>query len=141
VASVISAERRPGPLPAPGTCGWSIPALAQMHRNPKYTGHMVYGRVVQPAGQRGDLFGLFLRTRTAGQPPVLSRSAGAGSARSRGLGGRDAVGAGRGERTYQGHGLDLRAPLDDPDIVPFPAHRITRTKILGGLINEYDTAT
>ena len=28
-----------------------------------------------------------------------------------------------------------------PDIIPFPAHRITRTEILGGLINEYDTAT
>ena len=33
------------------------------------------------------------------------------------------------------------APLDDPDIIPFPSHRITRTKILGGLINEYDTVT
>jgi putative transposase len=43
-------------------------------------------------------------------------------------------------RSHQGHGLSLRAPLDDPDVIPFPAHRITRTKILGGLINEYDTA-
>ena len=41
-------------------------------------------------------------------------------------------------RTHQGDGLDLRAPLDDPDVIPFPAQRITRTKILGGLINEYD---
>jgi transposase InsO family protein len=43
-------------------------------------------------------------------------------------------------RTHQGHGLNLRAPLDDPNVVPFPAQRITRTKILGGLINEYETA-
>jgi putative transposase len=43
-------------------------------------------------------------------------------------------------RSHQGHGPNLRAPLDDPNVVPFPAHRITRTKILGGLINEYDTA-
>jgi putative transposase len=43
-------------------------------------------------------------------------------------------------RSHQGHGLKLRAPLDDPNVIPFPAHRITRTKILGGLINEYDTA-
>ena len=43
-------------------------------------------------------------------------------------------------RTHQGHGLNLRAPLDDPNVVPFPAQRITRTKILGGLINEYDAA-
>jgi transposase InsO family protein len=42
-------------------------------------------------------------------------------------------------RTHQGDGLDLRAPLDDPDVIAFPAHRITRTKILGGLINEYDS--
>lgn len=41
-------------------------------------------------------------------------------------------------RTHQADGLDLRAPLDDPDVIPFPAQRITRTKILGGLINEYD---
>ena len=32
-------------------------------------------------------------------------------------------------------------PSMTPDIIPFPADRITRTKILGGLINEYDTAT
>ncbi len=43
-------------------------------------------------------------------------------------------------RTHQGHGLNLRAPMDDPDLIPFPAQRITRTKILGGLINEYDAA-
>jgi hypothetical protein len=43
-------------------------------------------------------------------------------------------------RSHQGHGLNLRAPLDDPNVIPFPAQRITRTKILGGLINEYDTA-
>jgi putative transposase len=43
-------------------------------------------------------------------------------------------------RSHQGHGLNLRAPLDDPNVIPFPAHRIARTKILGGLINEYDAA-
>ena len=43
-------------------------------------------------------------------------------------------------RTHQGHGLSLRAPLDDPDVIPFPAQRIIRTKILGGLIDEYDAA-
>jgi transposase InsO family protein len=43
-------------------------------------------------------------------------------------------------RTHQGDGLNLRAPLDDPNVIPFPAHRITRTKILGGLINEYGPA-
>ena len=43
-------------------------------------------------------------------------------------------------RIHQGHGLNLRAPLDDPNVVQFPAQRITRTKILGGLINEYETA-
>jgi putative transposase len=40
-------------------------------------------------------------------------------------------------RTHQGDGLRLRAPLDDPNVIPFLAHRITRTEILGGLINEY----
>jgi putative transposase len=43
-------------------------------------------------------------------------------------------------RSHQGHGLSLRAPLDDPNVIPFPAQRITRTKVLGGLINEYDAA-
>ncbi|WP_063777596.1 integrase core domain-containing protein [Amycolatopsis sp. MJM2582] len=27
-------------------------------------------------------------------------------------------------RTHQGHGLNLRAPLDDPDLIPLPAQRI-----------------
>ena len=43
--------------------------------------------------------------------------------------------AGRAHRS-----LDLRAPEDDPNVIPFPAHRITRNKILGGLINEYEPA-
>ena len=43
-------------------------------------------------------------------------------------------------RTHHGHGLNLRAPLHDPNVVSFPAPRITRTKILGGLINKYETA-
>jgi transposase InsO family protein len=43
--------------------------------------------------------------------------------------------AGRAHRS-----LALRAPDDDPSVIPFPAHRITRNKILGGLINEYEPA-
>jgi putative transposase len=34
--------------------------------------------------------------------------------------------------------LSLRAPADDPTVTPFPAHRIKRTPVLGGLINEYE---
>ena len=44
-------------------------------------------------------------------------------------------------RTHQGDGMHLRAPLDDPNAIPFPAQRITRTKILDGLINEYEATT
>jgi putative transposase len=40
-------------------------------------------------------------------------------------------------RTHQGEGLNLRAPLDDPNVIAFPANRIARTKLLGGLIIEY----
>jgi putative transposase len=40
-------------------------------------------------------------------------------------------------RTHQGEGLELRAPLDDPNVIRLPAHRISRTKVLGGLLNEY----
>ena len=36
--------------------------------------------------------------------------------------------------------LNLHAPDDDPTIVAFPAQRITRNKILHGLINEYRPA-
>ncbi|MEV1019692.1 integrase core domain-containing protein [Streptomyces sp. NPDC050264] len=35
--------------------------------------------------------------------------------------------------------LDLRAPADDPNVLPFPAHHIHRRKILGGLLNEYQS--
>jgi putative transposase len=34
--------------------------------------------------------------------------------------------------------LNLRAPAGDPGIIPFPAHRIKRRPVLGGLINEYE---
>ncbi|MEY9895688.1 putative transposase [Catenulispora sp. MAP5-51] len=42
-------------------------------------------------------------------------------------------------RSHQGHGMGLRAPDDDPNVIPFPAlaDRIRRKRVLGGLINEY----
>jgi putative transposase len=45
-------------------------------------------------------------------------------------------------RTHQGHGMSLRAPDDDTNVIPFPAQidRIRRKRVLGGLINEYETA-
>jgi hypothetical protein len=36
--------------------------------------------------------------------------------------------------------LDLRAPADDPDVVPLPVGWIERRQVLGGLINEYERA-
>jgi transposase InsO family protein len=33
--------------------------------------------------------------------------------------------------------LQLRAPADDPAVIPFPAQRIQRQDVLGGLIHEY----
>ncbi|MFI1337380.1 integrase core domain-containing protein [Streptomyces sp. NPDC020845] len=42
--------------------------------------------------------------------------------------------AGRAHRS-----LDLRAPDDDPDIIPLPAATVRRKQVLGGLLNEYHT--
>jgi hypothetical protein len=36
--------------------------------------------------------------------------------------------------------LQLRAPVDDPDVIPFPAERIRRHDVLDGLIHEYRNA-
>jgi len=45
-------------------------------------------------------------------------------------------------RSHQGDGMSLRAPDDDPNVIPFPAQadRIRRKRVLGGLINEYEPA-
>jgi len=45
-------------------------------------------------------------------------------------------------RSHQGHGLNLRAPDDAPDVIPFPAplRQIRRRQFPGGLINEYQPA-
>jgi putative transposase len=42
-------------------------------------------------------------------------------------------------RSHQGHGMGLRAPGDDPAVLPFPvpADRIQLRPRLAGLINEY----
>jgi putative transposase len=42
-------------------------------------------------------------------------------------------------RSHQGHGMGLRAPDDDPDVLRFPVRvdRIQRRPRLAGLINEY----
>jgi putative transposase len=45
-------------------------------------------------------------------------------------------------RSHQGHGMDLRAPDDAPNVIAFPgpAARIQRRTRLAGLINEYRQA-
>jgi putative transposase len=45
-------------------------------------------------------------------------------------------------RSHQGHGLDLRAPDDAPNVVPLPVppYQVRRRQLLGGLINEYHPA-
>lgn len=45
-------------------------------------------------------------------------------------------------RSHQGRGLGLRAPDDDPDMLPLPAgpDQIMRRQRLGGLLNEYQPA-
>jgi hypothetical protein len=42
-------------------------------------------------------------------------------------------------RRHQGNGMGLRAPDDDPDVLPFPVRtdRIQPRPRLAGLINEY----
>jgi putative transposase len=42
-------------------------------------------------------------------------------------------------RSHQGHGMALRAPSDDPSVLPFPVRtdRIQLRPRLAGLINEY----
>ena len=46
------AQRRPGPLPAPGPRGGPPQTVYAILGNPKYTGHMVYGRVRTRNGRR-----------------------------------------------------------------------------------------
>jgi transposase InsO family protein len=45
-------------------------------------------------------------------------------------------------RSHQGHGMDLRAPNDDPNVISFPTptERIQRRTVPAGLINEYRPA-
>jgi putative transposase len=45
-------------------------------------------------------------------------------------------------RSHQGHDMSLRAPDDNPHIIPPPAppDRIRRNPVLGGLINQYEAA-
>ncbi len=45
-------------------------------------------------------------------------------------------------RSHQGDGLELRAPDDEQNVIPFPTptDRIRRRRVLGGLLNEYQQA-
>lgn len=45
-------------------------------------------------------------------------------------------------RSHQGHDMSLRAPDDNPDVIPLraPPDQIRRKRVLGGLINEYKPA-
>jgi putative transposase len=44
---------------------------------------------------------------------------------------------------HKGEGMILRAPDEDPNVIPFPAQadRIRRKRVPGGPIHEYETAT
>jgi transposase InsO family protein len=46
-------------------------------------------------------------------------------------------------RSHQGAGLALRAPNDDPNVIPFPtpAEQIQRRTVLSGLASEYRQAS
>ncbi|ADI04595.1 integrase catalytic region [Streptomyces bingchenggensis BCW-1] len=37
--------------------------------------------------------------------------------------------------------LGLRAPDDDPNVIPLPAATVRRRQVLGGLLNEYHTTS
>jgi hypothetical protein len=37
--------------------------------------------------------------------------------------------------------MQLRAPADDPNVIPFPAQGVQRHNVLGGLIHEYSDAS
>jgi len=50
IAARLNAD--PVRYPAPGTSGWSTPTVYVLLSNPKYTGHMVYGRVRNRNGHR-----------------------------------------------------------------------------------------
>ncbi len=52
IANRLNAD--PAKFPPPGKSGcWQVPALAGILANPKYTGHMVYGRTRTQGGRRG----------------------------------------------------------------------------------------
>ncbi|SMD27045.1 transposase [Kibdelosporangium aridum] len=44
--------------------------------------------------------------------------------------------------SHQGDGLELHAPDDEQNVIPFPtpADRIRRRRVLGGLLNKYQQA-
>ena len=46
------------------------------------------------------------------------------------------------DRSHQGHGVGLRAPEDEPNVIPFPTPtgRMRHRTVLGGLIHEYERA-
>jgi putative transposase len=46
------------------------------------------------------------------------------------------------DRSHQGHDVGLRAPDDDPNVIPLPTppDRIKRTRRLAGLLNDYQPA-
>jgi putative transposase len=45
-------------------------------------------------------------------------------------------------RSHQGHDMTLRAPDDNPDVIPLSAQpdQVRRNRVLGGLINGYKPA-
>jgi site-specific DNA recombinase len=53
IAARLNAD--PARYPAPGTRGWTTQGVSTLLRNPKYTGHMVYGRIRKRNGRRAPV--------------------------------------------------------------------------------------
>ena len=73
IAGRLNAD--PARYPAPGTRGWTAEGVNTLLRNPKYTGHMVYGRVRTRNGRRTPVPpDQWLWSPEPTHPPIVDRA-------------------------------------------------------------------
>ena len=102
----------PARYPAPGSRGWTTQGVNTLLRNPKYTGHMVYGRIRKRNGRRAPS----RRTSGCGPPSPPTRPRGPGHLGRRPAHRRRARHQPRRHRPQQPsrRGPDLPLPRPDP---------------------------
>ena len=134
IAARLNAD--PARYPAPGRPGWTAQGVNTLLRNPKYTGHMVYGRIRKRNGRRLPVpADQWLWSPEPAHPVIVDRATWEAAQHAGAEHGTSRDGTGLSSSSGRGPDLPLPGPLPvpglpPPDVRPAPGPRLPPVHLL-----------